>query len=336
MGYRLQRSGLKSITPTAGRRESSRMINGAQSHFVTLRITGDVVISVAAATAILNRGSILAAFDEIGISENGTDVHLYDGKVLRFLSEMSAPSALSAVRLTSTAVGTTSLSESVRIYFAHPYAANPRETAFLEHNVQQALEVFVKQRANAATFLATAGAATVVLQNVSVKITQGYVGTETDRPFYIPKVYQQVVSVTGANTQLQEYIKTNNALRAIVVSQETTGIGEVSDVLNGLRLKGDSRDIIGPNSMTLAELQEDGEFEFGGAVVASNRSHVGFNFQQFGRLANLLTPGQDVNLRFEFDVQKSVIDAASTSQLRITRVELSPDSALCKPLTIPV
>lgn len=337
MSFRLQRSPLESIAPVAGRRVSAKMINGVQSHFVTLTFKGLVTIAGAVAAAILNRGSIMAAYEEVGISENGTDLHLYDGKVLRFLSEMAAMSALTATRLTSTAIGATQLTEQVRIYFAHPFAINPRETAMLEHNIQQALEVFVKQRTGAAAFIATAGGGgTVTLTNVTVTVSHGFVAGETDRPYYIPKVSQQIVTVAGANTKLREYIKINNALRALVVSQETTGIGEVSDILNGLRFKGDSRDIVGPDSLTLEELVLDSEYEFGGQVVASNRSHIGFNFQTAGRLAAVLQPSQDVNLRLEFDVQKSVVDAVSTSQLRLTLVELEADAKLCKPIDFPI
>src|SRR5881394_1916373 len=135
--FRLRRNPRTAIVTIAGDRAFSRLINAVSSNFVTLMFTASLVISVASATSIRNRGSILAAFDEIGIDENGTDRHIYDGKVLRVLSEMAAPSALSARRVTSTAAATYPLEESVRIYFAHPFAAIPRETAFREKDTKQ-------------------------------------------------------------------------------------------------------------------------------------------------------------------------------------------------------
>lgn len=334
MAYRLTRNKRGAIAPVAGERQFSKLVNGVQGHYVDVVVRATVAISVANATAVLNRGSAWSLFDEVGIEENGTDRMIMHGRVLRFLSEMAAPSALSATRLTSPNIGTYNLEESARIYFAHPFAANPRETAFREHDQRQDLRAFAKLSSNAAAALLTVGGATVAVTAVSISITHGYDKDERDLPYFIPRIYQQVVQVTGTNAQLPEYIRTNNALRALVVSQETTTVGEVGDVINALALKSDTRDIVGPNPVKLAELAYASEFDFGGAVVSTNKAHVGFNFQQWGRLAYLLTPGQDVNLRFEFDVQASA--SAGTSQIRITRVELEADPTLCKQLDIPI
>lgn len=336
--YTLQRNARTSIAVSAGERAYSRLINAVQSHFVTLTFRGTLTIAGGAADAIRNRGSILAAFNEIGIDENGTDRHLYDGKVLRVLSEMSAFSALSAKRVTSTAAAAYALEESVRIYFASPWAATPRETAFVEHDAKQLLQVFAKlDVAGGGSKLAkVSGGVTAVLSGVTVSVVHGYDATETAKPLFIPSVVQQIAPVAGANAQQQEFIKTSHAIRAMIVSQETTTDGEVSDIINKLALKGDFRDIIGPSPVSMADLMLASEFEFGGAVVTSNRSHLCLNFQEHGRLSRVINPQQDSNLRFEFDSQPSVAGAGS-SFIRITIVRLERDLALVDPnLVVPV
>lgn len=320
--YRLQRNPRSNIVTVAGERAFSRLINAVSSNFVTLVFTGSLAISVASATNIRNRGSILACYDEIGIDENGTDRHIYDGRVLRVLSEMAAPSALSAKRVSAVTVATYPLEECVRIYFAHPFAAVPRETAYLERDTKQLLQVFAKLNASAKDKLATAGAATLALSSLVITVTHGYDKNEPNLPEFIPAVRQQIVSVDSANPQLPEFLKGSNAIRQIVVSQEGTTIGEVSDIINSLVLRSDDTDFIGPGKMDWDDLQLEQEFEFGGAIVASNRAHLGINFQQGGRLSSVVSPAQLNNLRFEFDCQPSVTAGAGNSKIRITIVEL--------------
>jgi hypothetical protein len=335
--YRQQRNPRSAITPVAGEQVFSRLINAVQSNFITLVFRARVTIAGAVITAIRNRGSVLALFDEVGVDENGTVRHLYDGRVLRFISETAAPSALSSTRLTSTAIGVTDLEECVRIYFAHPFAAVPKETAFLERDVKQVLSVFAKMNATPTARIAEVGAATVTLSNLSISVTHGYDASETARPFFVPTVTQQIVDVTGTNDNLQEYIKTSHSLRGLVITQETTTTGEVSDIINSLSLKGDFHDIIGPNKMSWKDLCLESEFEFGGAVQSSsNRAHLMLNFQDHGMLSKILNPNQDNNLRLEANVQASVA-GTGTSRIRITRLNLERDAAIVDPtLPIPV
>ncbi len=342
--YTLQRNGRSQIVPVAGERTYSRLINGVQSHHVTLVARATVQISVAAATATLNRGSVWSLFDEVGIDENGSDAYLMHGRVLRFLSEMSAPSPLDYKRLTSTAVGTYTLVEAARIYFAHPYAVTPRETAFIERDTRQLFQVFVKLNSTPANALLTVGGATVAVTAVSVDVIHGYDSAETKRPLFIPRVRQQVDSVAATNAALPIYLKTPHAIRALVLSQETTTVGEVGDIINKVVLRGDFHSIIGPTVVGWENLTLDGEFEFGGASGAApnaaalgtfgNEAHWGINFQAGGRLSAILNPNQDSNLRWEVDCRPSV--SAGSSQIRTTIVELMVDPMRTEPLTIPV
>lgn len=342
--FRTQKNPRASMAMTVGStdRVYSRLINAVQSAYVELVARGTFTISVAAATAIRNRGSIWAIFDEIGIDENGRDRHLYKGTVLRFLSEMSAPSELSRQRVSSTAVAAYTLEETVRIYFAHPYAAQPRETAFIERDVKALLQVFARLNPNPTAVLASAGGATLALTGVTIDVMHAYDPAETALPYFIPSVRQQVHNVASASSNDPEFIRTSNALRGICLTQETTTDGEVDDIINKVAFRGDFRDIIGPTGYSWKDLVLGTEYAFGGDIatdvtgVQHRRAHCFLNFQEHGRLSNLLNPNQDNNLRFEFDCQPSV-QGVGTSQIRITLLELERVPGLVDPkLPIPV
>jgi hypothetical protein len=329
---KLSRAPRGTIIPNGSERTPIRLINGARTSFVDIVGRATVQISVAAATAILNRGSVFALADEIVIDENGTDRCLANGKALRFASEMAAPSALTAKRVTSTAVGTYQLEEMIRVYFAHPLALDPLETAFVERDARQALNVQVRTNATPAAQLLTAGPATVAVTNIKWNVIQAYEKPGPNglrAPLYIPSIRQQTAQVNGAVTAQVEYIKTTNLIRAMIVSQEVAGV-EVSDIINSLAFKGDFRDIIGPSPMDYNDICLDSEFEFGGAVISSNRAHIGFNFQRYGRLSDCLNPAQDVNLRMELNAQPSA--TAGQSIVRTTIFELVRDAQVTAPV----
>jgi len=334
--FRIQKKNRPAIVPVAGQLTSTRLINAVQSHYIQLDASADFAPAVADAASIRNRGSIWAAFDEVHVQENGKDVALLNGRVLRALSEQAAPSNLSAVDLTLLTQVTTKLKSSVRIYFAHPFAIQPRETAFMEHDPRQVLEVGVKLAASGgADRLAKAGAGgTVALTNIQVRVTQGYDAGESVKPFFIPHIRQQIDAVPGANPSLPIYLKTPYILRALVISPEDTVDGEVSDIVNSLKLRGDSMEWV--EDVAWEDLIAGSEFDFGGASTWNvNDAHLGFNFQTFGRLSKCLNPNQDTNLRFELNCQPSAV-GSGTSQIRTTIIELWTDEKLTAPLTVPV
>src|SRR3970040_678280 len=89
---------LRTIIPVGGQREHSKVLKGMRTWAVRMTARAEVDVSVGAATALRNRGSVWALFDEVGIEQNGDENVLLDGRMLRFMSEFFAPSALSAVR----------------------------------------------------------------------------------------------------------------------------------------------------------------------------------------------------------------------------------------------
>lgn len=328
---KLARNPRGALVPVPGERTPIRLVNSARTNYITLVARATATIAGAPAASIRNRGSVFALFDEIVIDENGTDKMVIDGRVLRFLSEMYAPSALSAKRLASTAVGVTQLEEAVRIYFSQPLALDPLETAFVEADSRQVLNVSVRAAAQA-TQNTRLGETNTVISGVTINVIQAYEepgANGVNAPLFIPTARQQIVQIAGAVSQQPEFIRTTRAIRAIVVTQETTTVGEVGDIITSLALRGDYRTIVGPNQMSFKDLLLDSEFEGGGAVVSSNLAHLGFNFQRYGRLSDVLNPQQDTNLRFEFTAAPSA--SAGTSQIRITLLELDRDPRVTAP-----
>jgi hypothetical protein len=333
--YRPQLLTRGTLSPVAGGdRVPAKLINGVRNAGIWLVARATVQVSVAAATTLRNRGSVWALFNEIALVENGKDTMIVRGNVLRFLSEMIAPSALSASRA-ATPIATYNLEEAVFIPFADPLSLDPLETAYVEHNAAQDFQVAVSTYANLASRLFTVGPATVAVTAVSVTVAQEYEpsrGAGIKAPLFIPTIVQTVEQITGDVTAAPHYLRSTNLIRKLVISQEDTVLGEVPDILRAFTLRGDHNVIIG-TPYDLDDLQLRSEFGFGGAAISSNRSHVGFNFQRYGQISECLNPAQDSNLRLEFSALPSVLGVAAggTSSIRVTRVELFRDPAVVAP-----
>lgn len=340
MTQKLNRSPRGIIAPVGVDRTPVRLINGARNSFITLVARATVTVTVAAATSVRNRGSAFALAEEVLLDENGSIRSICTGKVLRFASEMNAPSALTAARLSGFAlsngtlpVGVYQLEEAARLNFAMPLSLDPLETAFIERDNRSAFNVMVKSVADKVAALVVAGPATVTVTNVAFSVIQGF-ETPGSRgnvaPIFLPSISQQTIEVTGTNLSLREYIRTANQIRMLVISQEVDG-NEVSDIVSAIGLRGDFREIVGPQ-MDTNDILLDSEFDFGGAVVTSNRSHFGWNFQRYGQLSETLSPAQDLNLRWDLNVAKS--STAGTSTIRTTIFELLRDPRVTAP-TVP-
>jgi hypothetical protein len=312
------------IAGVAGQRVSSRLINGVQTHFVQARSSGTINITVGA-TRVINKGSIWGCWDEFGLNENGRDRVLLDGRVSRYLGEMHSPSALSSTRLAGVGVAATPLVESTRIWFAHPLSIAPQETVFRERDPRQALEIFGKLRADGGQGGLVNGGTSTMTVVPSIALEHGYDDTTEADPVFIPSVRQQIVSVTGTNTGLTEFIKTSNFIRALVIQQDSDA-GEIGDLIAALALRADGDDIIGPAQVAWDNLERGQEFEFGGAVFTAGllnggSSYLGINFQSNGKLANVVSPSL-LNLRLEMSVATSAQAGATNGKIRITILEL--------------
>lgn len=321
----------------AGQRQYNRLLAQGQTHFLTVVITAVLAVTVAG-TAVLNRGSVMAAFDEMGIVENGRDRQNIDPRILRFIAEASAPSSTTAVRATSAGVATTNLKETFRVYFAHPYSLNPRETAFLVRDPSADFSFFHKLNGtnNGVAKIISGGTAT--LQTVNVKAVQEFDEYETDRPTFIPTIRMITQKVTGVDKALDIFLRPNNYLRGLVIQQDTN-VGEVTDIINAIALHGDRREVLGPEMIDWDTLLRGEEYDWGGNVLGAG-AYLYVNFQRNGRLSDVWNPQQDSNLRLTCDCQPSVTSGATTSTIRIALLELERDPAAVdlagKPLVGPL
>jgi len=329
-------------SPDAGQRQYNPLHTTCQSLRLDCTVECDF-ITTAPLTSILNRGSMLAIFDGIGMDENGTDrIAPIDGRLLREIAEYGVESGLSTTRLTSLANGTTHLKETFPIFFAHPRSLQPRETSFMVRDPKQSLRLFhvVNGTLNGIGKLAVGGTATI--QNIKVSVTQVMDEYETGRPFFIPQYRMIQVPVTQANGALDVNIVTGQYLRALTVMQDSDK-GEVTDIINALAIMGDMRQLLGPNLHTWDNLARRQEIDNGGAVYTPG-AYYRKNFQLNGRLSEIWNPAQDNNLKIRFDCKPTAAAGATVSMIRILLEELvidpsarTPDGKpLTDPLEIPV
>jgi hypothetical protein len=319
------------VAPVANRIERSQLIGAVRTLCIQLRFRCTITLAAGPATAILNGGSILALFSRAGVDENGT--RYIDGELrsLGVLSQMQSPRVIDLGRtvLSSTANGATALEESVFLYFSTPLGAGPAETMYLERQVRQALNVFVQQQTNGVgTLVQTPGTATI--SNMTVDVVQRFDVNRSERTLLLPVIRTLEFPVAGAATELPLKIDSSRYIRAILIQQDTSGAGEVTDIINSLALRADGKDIIGPSLIPYENLQAQAQTEFAGDVVS--RGYLPLWFQKGGRLSNLLNPNTMVNLRFIVNCQPSVTVGAVSSLIRVTLVELEQVPGLTLPI----
>lgn len=328
----------------SGQRQTNRLLAPGQHHYLTVTVEGDLIQTVAAGT-ILNRGSILAAFDRMGIIENGQDRVVLDARILRYYSESRADSGLSATRLTSNAIATTHLKETFRVYFADRRQLRPRESAYMVRDPRAEFFFFHQLNGTLNGYNKIVTGANGSLQNVKVSVVQRYADTETDRPFFLPVARQISQQVAAANGALEVPLRPEWPVRAILIQQDANF--EVNDIINKIALRGDNREIIGPELVEYNQLARDLEDEYGGSVfgLPAATAFEGFgylliDFSQDGRLNSILNPAQDSNLRLVFDCQPTVTAGAANSTINIAMFMLEHDNtrvdATGRPLVDPV
>lgn len=335
--------GAQGAAQTTAQRLYSRLINGKQSYGVLLTARARLRILNNAATLLRNRGSVWALFNEVGVEENGKDTFICDGRVLRFLTEVHAPSTLTAVR-GAVGVATYNLSEAAVIWFAHPLSAQPSEVTYLERDARQFLNVFATLHPALDQRLVTAGAGgagvDAIVDGVSITVQHIYDPTTQGLPYFVPRMRQMTDAIAAANAEYPIFVKSVNPIRAMVLQQDCS-LGEVSDIIVSAALRSDVRDIIGPAKIPWDELVRYGETEFGGGVYGGSATPAGalgapgalacLNFQRGGRLSNVLNPAQEVNLRFELNVAPTALGGAANSVVRTTILELERVPGLVAP-----
>lgn len=316
------RENFETIVGVAGQRVTAELRRAVSSHYLELLAKGTLNVTVAG-TQVLNKGSIWAAWSKVGIRTNGRDYHTYDGPTLRFISEVLAPQALSATRLSSAGVAATALVEAARMYFAFPNTIRPVETGFRQPAPQKEFTLFAELAATPEAQLVEGGTKSFT---VTPQISGFQVGDQLSEtlPDYLPVVDQDTKDVTGANANLPLKIESDDAIRACVIKQETN-LGEVGDIINAVGLSYAGTEIIQPGT-PWENLVHGMEFDFGGGVLQvgtsfGDEAYLYLNFAENGRLANSIR-GNLPGLQFTFDVQQSGQPGVTSSLIRVTYLKL--------------
>lgn len=325
---------LPSIIPPAANdnvRATTTGENNKRTERYDLRVTGQVDITVAG-TGIINRGSILGAITDLGFSDGGSDKYVCDARLSRFIAECLAPSALPATRLAGAGIqAATLLNETVPIWMSAARTANPNETKYVEVNKQLQLSPFItplRQISRLATGPALAGTVT----NLQVQVVQVFDDMLGTPPWLSPFVRQIVTDVPGANNALKIDLRGSRYVRGIAIQQDSA-LGEVSDIINALVLRGDSRAIYGDRAIPFAALQAFQAEEYGGALPPG---YLFIDFARYGRLTTFWNPYEDTNLRLELDVQPSAIVGNSASKIRVAMVEYERTDATASQIPVAI
>lgn len=312
---------LANITAITGQKAVTDMRNGMRTLGVMVRLTATVTVGVAAVTAIRNRGSILAFVDSIGITENGVDKVLYNGRLAGFIGRVNqVVETPSAVRMTSTAVGATNLDETVFIPFGPAWQVNAGDSAFIERDPRASLQVFVNWNPTTAKMV-TIGGASFTIGTPTITVEQVYDDErQAKRPLFLPFYREQTFTVSSSGQQAPMYLKTSRWIRALAIQQDSD-VGEVGDIISNIILRGDNRDIIAPPGASVERLARLGEC-YGLARALNDPGYLWLPFTHGGRLSNSISPVNDSNMRLEFTAAPTAAAGATSSLIRVGILEL--------------
>jgi hypothetical protein len=327
------------ISPDGGAVVSSgrtffELANGKRTIGLTFRFRQTVTVAVAALTNLRNRGSTLSQFTKIGVNDNGRDVVNIDARSAGIIGQVHAGQVLPSTRL-DTPIAVYSLEETVYLPLGNPLSVSPWETAFSERNPNTRLRAFVTWVPDATLIANNAGGSTLTLATPTVEVIQHYDDDRGAVPSKLSPFWREIVQpVATANNTLRTLFDSSLRLRGILVQQDSN-IGEVTDIYaaasgDGFRFLGDRRIFIGPQVIPYVNLQRKYVGEYGGDMAAAS-GYLYINLQRSGRLAEVVNQAQNANLRFESQARPSVTAGVTSSNLRLTLLELEEIPGLTLP-----
>jgi hypothetical protein len=312
------------VGKTTGRVYSDELRQGVQRYLFDLLAKGTINIT-GAVTRIINRGSVLGAFNYIGLQDGGDDVVKIDARTLGFFADLMAPSPLTVKRLTGTGVAATTLAELKRFAFALPipHAAIPQETVYVQADPDKKMRLFAELRSDGGQVGLVSGGVSAMTVVPQLEALDRYDDLTTKPPALIEGVEEETVPISAASTA-KKYpfsLAGFRALRGIIIQCDSDQ-GEVGDVVNALKLKVAGRDVIGPTMVPWELLTRTMEADYGGSVYADGtsygqRAYLYVDFQENGRLSNVL-PASLPNAEFTLDVQPSAQAGVTSTNLRFT------------------
>jgi hypothetical protein len=319
------------VAPVANVVTKTELVRAVRNFVIDLRLRLTVTLAGGPATAILNGGTPWAAFDRVGLDENGTKRVDLDPRLAILWTAMFTGQDNDAgrVRATNLADGPYALEESIMLPFSGYPIAGPAESVFLERNVNNAFSAFVTKGPDSVANRLVQTPGTAVTSGVTVEVAQRYDWERAKRTMLVPVVRQVELQIPAASTEMVFKIDSTRYLQGIIVQQDTSGAGEVSDIINRFALRADGRDLIGPGLVDYEQLQSLAQQEFAGPVVP--RGALPLWFRKGGRLGNILNPNALSNLRAVMNVQPSVTPGAGTSVVRLLLLELEHVEGLTVP-----
>lgn len=260
--------------------------------------------------AVKNGGSLLAAV-QLKINENGNDTYgPFDGFVFKQLAEYDAGQPLDFVRLPASAnlpVAAYALEETFEIIFSKRQQAIPSETAYLEANPNQPLQVGFRVIPNALVTLVGPGN-TQTLGTFTMEVEQEDATVDgAPLPLYKPFGEVATLQVAGASTNLPMDLRITNRIQDLVIYGTGTdadgGLIYSSAVINALALRGtgSDQDIIGPD-LTPFDVLVNSQREYASGDVAFLNAFYQHSFTPFGTLSDVLDPTTYTNLRAYLNV----------------------------------
>lgn len=327
--YKSSREQIASITGSATARVYTDYLRqNVRRMWADLLFAGSINVT-GAGSQVVNRGSILGAWNYVGLNDGGDDVIKIDARTLGFVTDLLIPSARSTTRLGGTGTGTTALIESVRLHYGWPlpFQAVPAETVHIQKNVENKIRYFGELRGDGGAPGILSGGTKTMSVAPTISIVETYDDLSTDKPKFIPEITQDVITVSSSNTALRYDVTVNeDALRGIVIQQDSN-LGEVGDILSALKLTIGGRTVIGPPQATLDNLLRGMELTHGGGVYATGTgfgqsSYLFIGFEENARLSNVQS-AKVSNFRFEFNVAPSGQSGVTSSSLRLTFLGLN-------------
>jgi hypothetical protein len=314
--------------PVAGQRINTPLDNGVRTMLVRLNVTGQLDVTVAG-TAVLNRGSVLAALDYVGINMDGEDRIILDTRTARVIQELLTGREYTALRAAGFGVqAATLLQDTVWLFAAMPGIARPEETSLLERNTGIPVNLFTQANPIPVGRIVKGGTAT--LTNLKATVEHLYDQQRGELPLLRPYIHEIVTNVPAANNALEIPLRPTKYLAAIIVQQDSDD-GEVSDIINALSLIGDGGQGIIPFPTTYSDLVAHGAIS-DDFVSAEGAGYMVLNFMADGRLSRLVNPFAYSNLRFLINAS---VSAKANGRIRVTMIEMERDATLTAPDPLP-
>lgn len=330
MRHRMSGSQLQADAVSAGNRAYALLNAGVTSRFLLITVTAILTVTVNC-TGVKSIGSVVQAFDEMGIDENG-NVEAWDPRLMLVASQFLRPQAGTYTRAAHANVQTTTLKERFLVPFEYAFAGNPAETRWREQVVAAKSRFFYKLNGtnNGIEKVITVGAGTATLTSPTVTVEHWFNDDEgASTPLYRPSwemLTKDITSVALSENRLDIY--SPDVIRGITIFQDTN-LGGVTDVLGtgGIQLRGDKHEYIGKGGyLTWDEFALMASFESAGDVYASFAGGaVHYNLQKFGRLGECYNPAQDTNLRLMLNALKSATGTSSQVKVLLHKLQRKVD-----------